>query len=124
MNGMCFRRALRAFGLIEVLVVVALLLLLAAFLLPRYLGGKTPEGKTVRAPMTAAKDTVCRTNLGTVRQGLETLKAGDPDGQPAPSLAELRLGSEVTRCAVGGEEYLYDPQTGQVRCPHPGHESF
>jgi len=119
-----FRRAARALSLVEILVVLVILVIAAAIVLPRYLGGTMPDGKKIRAPINLAKDTACRTNLNTVRQGIATLQAGDPEGQPAPGLAELRLGSEVTRCPVGGEEYLYDPQTGQVRCPHPGHDNY
>jgi prepilin-type N-terminal cleavage/methylation domain-containing protein len=117
--------SVRAFGLIEVLVVVIIVLVLAAILLPRYMGGRTPEGKTIKAPVTAAKDTVCRANLTTVRQSIAAHQAGDPDGKYPVRLMELReLTPEFNKCPVGGEPYLYDPQTGQVRCPHPGHGNF
>lgn len=127
MDRIVVLRAPRGLGLAEIIVVVAILLILAAVLLPRYVGGKTPEekAKTVRAPITLAKDTVCETNLRIVRQSLEVHRTGDPDGANVWSLAELReLPSEARRCPVGGEEYLYDPQTGQVSCPHPGHVNF
>ncbi|HXG25212.1 MAG TPA: prepilin-type N-terminal cleavage/methylation domain-containing protein [Chthonomonadales bacterium] len=127
MDRMVAPRAPHGFGLVEILVVVAVVLILAAVLLPRYVGGKRPEEKikTVRAPITLAQDTVCEANLRIVRQSLEVRRTGDPDGANVWSLAELReLPSEARRCPVGGEEYIYDPQTGQVRCPHPGHQNF
>lgn len=31
---------------------------------------------------------------------------------------------ELPRCPVGGEVYVLDPGTGDIRCPHPGHEKF
>lgn len=114
----------RGLGLIEVLVVAVLLIALAAFLLPRYLGGRA-GGKVVRAPITVARDAVCRTDLNSVRQSIQAAAAGDPDGRPVGSLDELReLTPDLKRCPVGGEPYVYDPRTGQVRCPHPGHESY
>lgn len=118
-------RSVRALGLIEVLVVVIILLVLAAILLPRYIGSRPMEGKAIKAPVTAAKDTVCRANLTTVRQSIAAYQTGDPDGKYPARLSELReLTLEFSKCPVGGESYLYDSQTGQVRCPHPGHENF
>ena len=115
----------RAFGLIEVLVVVVLLAILAAVLLPRLTGGKTPEGKTVKGAMTYARDSVCMQNLRSARQCIQAAQASDPDGGYPADLAQLReLTGELRKCAVGGEPYRYDPATGRITCPHPGHEGF
>lgn len=119
------RRFGRAFSLIEILVVAVLLMIVAAVVLPHYLGGKTVAGKTVRAPIVQAHDTECISNLRSVRQAIEAYRASDPDGGFPPSLQSLHeLPSSVVECAVGHEPYRYDPQTGQVTCPHPGHESY
>jgi hypothetical protein len=117
----------RGLGLVEIVVVVAVLLILAAVLLPRYVGGQAPERKalSVRAPMTLVRESVCASNLRMVRQSLELRRGADLEGAGVGSLVELReLPSESCRCPVGGEEYLYDPRTGRVQCPHPGHENF
>jgi type II secretory pathway pseudopilin PulG len=115
----------RGFSLIGTLAAVAIVVVLAAFLLPRYLGGRDEAGKKVSAPITKARETVCRVNLQTVRQAIEAERASDPDGRAPASLSELRgLPSEVTRCDVSGKPYIYDPGTGGVRCTTPGHESY
>src|SRR5262249_1735666 len=93
------RRAVLAFSLVEVLIVAVLLIALAAFLLPRYLGsGKTVDGKNAPTPVSRAKDTVCQSNLQQLRAGLASLKAGDPDGANPQSLAELKFPAETTKC--------------------------
>lgn len=118
------RRGARAFSLVEILVVMVILMVLAAFILPRYLGGRTEDGKKTRAPITMARDTVCQSNIKQVRLAIDTARTSDPDAKPPQSLDELKLGSELTRCEVGHEAYVYDPQAGTVRCPHPGHENY
>ncbi len=124
MKGTNFAR--RAFTLIEILIVLVIIMALAALLLPHYLGGVTADGKKVRAPVTMAKDTICQEYLGQVRMAISMNKNMDTDADAANprSLAELKLPYEVTHCPVGGEPYVYNPQTGEVRCPHPGHQNF
>jgi prepilin-type N-terminal cleavage/methylation domain-containing protein len=114
----------RAFSLIEILIVMVVIMVIAAYLLPHYLGGKTMDGKKVRAPITMARDTVCQSNIQQVRQSLEINKTTDAEGGYPSDLASLKLPAECLKCEVGGEAYVYDPQTGKVHCPHPGHESY
>src|ERR1043166_529466 len=113
-----------ALSLIEILVVMVVIMILAAMIMPRYLGGTSLDGKKHRAPITMARDTVCQSNLQQVRASIEINKTTDADGGNPPDLASLKLPAEVLKCEVGGERYVYDPQTGKVHCPHPGHESF
>jgi len=41
------------------------------------------------------------------------------------TLAEVRgLGNDMKQCPIGKEPYEYDPATGKVHCPHPGHEKY
>lgn len=81
--------------------------------------GETVVGKSILA----GKDSKCRSNLSQVRQGI--MVATDPvdDTRPA-TLEQTRLGSQFYVCPIGKENYLYDPQTGIVSCPHPGHEKY
>lgn len=112
------------FSLVELLIVLLIILILAAIILPNYIGGKRPDGKAVRAPVTVAKDSVCQQNIRQVRQAIQAYSAADPDGKLPQSLTDMRETAPIGRCEVGKEPYLYDSQTGQVRCPHPGHEKF
>ncbi|WP_144241209.1 hypothetical protein [Fimbriimonas ginsengisoli] len=91
-------------------------------------GPKSPrkDGKGVTIPGLAearARDTVCQSNLSQVRQSIMVAQSSGGDELPK-SLDELHLPAEVTHCSIGHEAYTYDPATGQVHCPHPGHEKY
>lgn len=117
MNG----QSRRGFSLVEILVVVAILALLAAFLMPRYLSSsKTAGGKTIPSPMQRAHGVECTNNLAQIRQALQIAAGADEENRPK-SLSELHLPASMLVCPVGGEPYQYNPATGQVRCLHPGH---
>lgn len=111
-------------NLIELVVVIAILAAIAAFVMPRYLQGSSKRADGQRGPVAAARDTVCKSNLSQVRTSLQTLAAGDPDGRPPSDLAGLGLPAEVQRCPIGGEPYRYDAASGRVQCVHPGHEAY
>jgi competence protein ComGC len=111
------------FSLVEILVVVLIIMVLAAFLLPNYLGGKTPEGKTIKSPINRAKGVECGSYLQQVRMAYQMATASD-EIRPQ-SVADLRpygVSDSISKCPVGGEPYQLDPNTGTVRCLHPGHE--
>ncbi|MGC8668222.1 MAG: type II secretion system protein [Chthonomonadales bacterium] len=124
-NTPAARRRSAAFHLVELLVVIAILAIVAAFILPKYLGGHTAGGKAIKAPVTAARDVECRSNLAQLRQAIEMERQSSENGSPPPNLQALRsIPRQMLVCPVGGEAYVYDPQTGAVHCPHPGHENF
>lgn len=117
---------LSGFGLIEMVVVIAIIAVLvgAYFGLSGKLGGKKKSipGQAIDR----AKDVQCQSNIGQLRKSVQ-MKTWE--GEPPPSSLEeaasaLGVGEDFTKCPVGGEAYVYDPQTGRVYCPHPGHESF
>ena len=70
-----------------------------------------------------AKDDVCRSNLRQARAAIELLSINDED-KPPQDLSQARLPAEMLKCVVGKEAYLYDPATGKIACPHPGHEAY
>lgn len=81
--------------------------------------GKTAPGRV----MLAAKDDVCRERLGQVRAGIAVYKSTNPDENPS-SIDQIKIGNEFYACPIGKEKYDYDPATGQVHCPHKGHEAY
>jgi hypothetical protein len=91
-------------------------------------GPKSPrkDGKGVTIPglvRAKAQDTVCMSNLSTVRQSIMVVQSSGEDTHPS-SLADLHLPAESLKCPIGHEAYTYDPSTGEVHCPHPGHEKY
>jgi len=80
-------------------------------------------GKTVPgAAEMAAYDTNCKSDLVQVRESIMIAQGGE-EKFPA-TLEELHLPAEVLKCPIGHEPYVYDPTTGTVHCPHPGHEKY
>lgn len=113
--------------LVASLIVIAIITVLAVVFLKG--GGQMSQrkdgiGKTiVGQTKAAAKDDVCRSNLGQVRMALQI--AQDPvEGTWPADLTATRLGSQFYSCPLGHEPYQYDPKTGQVHCVHPGHEKY
>jgi len=114
------------FTLINILATIAIILILAGVL---YYGiGNSAEtqradklGKTTigRAKL-RAKDTECQSNLRQVRMMLQM----QPEDSPAQSLQDINLPENFKHCPIGHENYIYDSATGQVTCPHPGHERY
>lgn len=113
------------FGLIEILVVMVILVALSAVLIPRLVGpASIVNGKKVPTPMSRAHDTECISNIRSVRQGIAVAKIGETEEKNPASLAELKLPAECIKCAEGHEPYVYNSQTGEVHCPHIGHEKY
>ncbi len=93
-------------------------------------GGPGPsarkDGKgttTVGLVKLAAKDVECQSNLGQVKLALQ-IAATNADEKFPEQLEATKLPKEFYKCPVGGEKYTYDPTTGIVKCPHPGHEKY
>lgn len=113
-----------AWSLIEILVVLAILLVLAIWLLPRYTGrGTEPSGQPRKTPENAALAVQCRNNLQQVRLAIRMARPTGEESLPA-SLQELHLPAEMLYCPVSRQPYWYDPQAGRVQCPTPTHEGF
>lgn len=85
---------------------------------------KDGKGKTIPGlAKLKAEDTVCQSNLGQLRAGIQIAMTNAED-TPPQTLEETRLGAQFYSCPLGKERYTYDPTTGQVSCPHPGHEKY
>ncbi|MBI3721258.1 MAG: hypothetical protein HY248_01790, partial [Fimbriimonas ginsengisoli] len=73
----------------------------------------------------AARDEVCKSNLSQAREAVKIARMGAPDGKAPDTLEELHLGSSFTKCPIEPHEpYNYNPATGEVTCPHPGHGDY
>ncbi|MFN8220588.1 MAG: prepilin-type N-terminal cleavage/methylation domain-containing protein [Fimbriimonadales bacterium] len=121
----------RAFSLIEILAVMAAIAILATIAtvgLKSFGGGssrKDGKGETVVGQtMLRAKDEVCRSNIDQIRQMIYVSSTGGEDGYPAKITDLKGLPKDFQLCPIGKEEYVYNPATGEVHCPHPGHEKY
>lgn len=71
-----------------------------------------------------AKDLECINNLRQIRHAIAAYMADHNNSLPRSlrDLSQYGITSQMLRCPVGGEPYLYNE--GTVTCPHPGHEKF
>lgn len=115
----------RGFSLIEILVVMVIIVALSAVTYSVFFGHSknAPPGKA-HNPVERAHDTECINNVHQVHLAIMAAQAGDVDGKNPPSLDGLGLPKEMLSCPVGKVPYSYDPNTGEVHCPYPGHEKF
>jgi len=123
---------LRGNTLVGTLITIAIMAVLAVALFKGSgaFGGKSAparkdgHGTTVLgAAEWAAKDEVCRSNLGQLRMSLSLAQSANDEKFPE-DIKDTKLPKEFYKCPVGGEKYVYDPETGKVYCPHPGHEKY
>ena len=118
----------RGFTLIATLITVAIICILMVTMMGG-LGTEMPQrkdgmGKTIPgAARLKAEDEVCRSNLSQVRQALAAARMSSGD-EAATSIRDAQIGDQFYSCPIGHEAYKYDPATGEVHCPHPGHERF
>jgi hypothetical protein len=99
--------------------------ILAAVLIPRYTGGKTPDGRKVEAPIQKARSVECMNYLSQIRQAHQMASMSD-ENRPQ-SLADLRaqgVTESMMSCPVGKQPYRFDPASGKVQCVTEGHESY
>ena len=82
------------------------------------------KGKTIVGLVKAdAQDDVCRENLKQVREMISMAET-DNDDKPPASLTDVKIPDSMLHCPIGHEAYIYDPATGTVKCPHPGHSKY
>lgn len=123
----------RANSLVGLLAAVAIIAVLAVVLLhgQNVFGStqgapmrKDGKGKTILgASLARAKDAVCIEDIRQVRESLQ-INRDEVDNKWPATLQDLRLPPEFYKCPIGGEPYQYDPNTGVVKCVHPGHEKY
>lgn len=121
--------------LIATLIVVVILLMLTMVFMTGGMGGSVqentgikarPDGRGTTVPglvKLKAEDTVCKSNITQVRQGLQMARMSNGD-EPVSSIEEAKIGASFYSCPLGNEPYEYTAATGEVRCVHPGHEKY
>jgi type II secretory pathway pseudopilin PulG len=124
------RRGNTLVGLMAAMAIIAVLSVGAFYGSGMFKGGaqsprKDGKGKTIPGlAKLQAQDTVCRSNLGQVRSAIQLAMTASGEDTPPQTIEETRIGSSFYECPIGKERYVYDPATGQVGCPHPGHEKY
>ena len=123
-----FVAARRGFGLVELLVVAVILILLIGGTAYYVNGGgktqTTANGTRKVTPKSRAYDVDCQSNLRQDRMAIGMAHDSDADGKFPATLNDVPGTAGIRKCPDGGEPYTYDPQTGEVHCPHPGHEKL
>ena len=114
-------RARRAgLGLIEVLVVLALLVVLAAFLYPRLAGGgRDAAGQRVAAPRQRAQQAGGASYIAQINQAVSLYRM-DNGGRNPPALRALKrygVTDEMLLDPVTRQPLAFDPRTGRVGAP-------
>jgi prepilin-type N-terminal cleavage/methylation domain-containing protein len=105
------------FGLIEILVVMVIIMIIAAFLLPRYLGGTDPlTKKKIASPRERAKQVATVEYTSQINQAI-MLYQQDHEGENPPNLEALKaygVTDSMIKDQVTGKPLAYDPQSGRV----------
>lgn len=105
-----------AFTLIELLIVAAIIAILMAVVVPRYLGGTDANGKRVASPRERAQQVVGVSYIGQINAAI-SLYRSDNDGQNPPDLFALQkygVTGEMLLDPITHKALTYDPQTGIV----------
>lgn len=119
--------------LVATLIVVAIIAILVVALMSggNVFGMKTgsdrPDGKGKTLPgkiIAMTKDDVCMGNLKQIRMAVTMAHDEDPDEHWPATLEETKIGRDFYYCKLGGEHYDYNPETGEVKCKHLGHENY
>ena len=107
----------RAFGLIEILVVIVIIAVVALFVLPRLLGGTDPvTKKKITSPRERAQKAAGTEYIGQINLAIQMYKQ-DHDDQLPPTLADLKnygVTNEMMLDPVTKQPLPYDPATGRV----------
>ena len=83
------------------------------------LDSKSQKQTTLGKAIDTGKASVCRQQLGQIRQGIQALKASEGTEANPKTLKDIGLsvGQEFFQCPVSGQPYTYDQVAGTVKCP-------
>lgn len=114
-------------ALVEIIVVVAIIVVLASIMLPKYLGG---PGKGIKnggppTPKERASGVECMSNLNQVRGAINMYQQSNENFPSSLSeLSSYGVSNELSICPVMKTPYSYDPAAGRVWCTTGTHEKY
>jgi len=120
-----------SWSLIGLLVVVVIIVVAAAYMFggmggpstvksnSPLLDSKSQKQTIVGKSIDTGKASVCRQQLGQIRQGIQAYKASEGTESNPRTLKDIGLsvGQEFYQCPVSNQPYTYDPAAGTVKCP-------
>ncbi len=114
----------RGHTLVELLMVIAILGILMAVGLSLYGGrGKTDAERAVNSPRGRAKGVSCINNVHQIALALQAATVTSEERPQSLEVAKRNgVPDEMLRCPNSNQPYAYNPETGVVACPTPGHE--
>ncbi len=120
--------------MLSVLAALVIIAVLFAFLYGRGFRNNTtatrPGGPTTTVGMglESGRAVDCSNNLSQIRYAIGLERMNDPDTATLPPNLEVLsrngISPQMRKCPVSNQPYQYDPRTGKVWCPTPGHERF
>ena len=125
----------RGSSMFGILAAVAIIMVLAIVLFNGGFGrkdGKDPDARADGKGITVlgrarykAIDTECQSNIEQVRLAFSMFKTSSAEDQNPKSLSDINIAPNMLKCPIAPHEpYNYDPVTGKIYCPHPGHEKY
>lgn len=119
-------------SLIGLLVVVVIIVVAAAYMFggsggagpttvekdSQLLDPNSTKNTVVGQAIDTGKASVCRQQLGQIRQGIQAFKASEGTEANPRALKDIGLsvGMEFFQCPVSNQPYAYDPAVGSVKC--------
>jgi hypothetical protein len=122
-------KKLRGQTMVAMMIVLVIILVLVVVFFGVHKSSESPRPDkkgytTLGLVRYSALDTKCQSDVQQLRLSIKMTHDTNGDEGYPPTLEATKLGDEFYKCPVGGERYVYDPATGEVHCPHPGHEKY
>jgi competence protein ComGC len=112
------------FALIGILIILAIIIISAAYLIPKYTGAGAPTEQKKVTPIEQAKGVDCINNLSQIRNAIQLYYTTNETYPPYLYSISQGMSSSIFKCPVSGNSYGYDSSNGRVYCTTPGHEKY
>ena len=124
------RRGQSLIGMLAVLVIGVLIFVFAYGKSKNTPPPTRPGGPstTLGQALESGSEVDCKNNLSQIRLAINMRKTAEPEEGASPAtLQELSrdgISPSMLQCSVTRQAYRYDPTTGSVACPTPGHDRY